>query len=85
MVNLTNICRLRSTKSYYCFRFFAPGMFDTSYINMQHLGAMHFFRSDSSFREIPAILYPVEASLQLFGIADVPLAKRFTELSWPKT
>ena len=26
--------------------------------NMQHLGAGHFFRSDMSFRDIPAILYP---------------------------
>ena len=34
-------------------------MYDTSYSNMQHLGAgLFFFRSDSSFREIPAILYP---------------------------
>ena len=35
------------------------GMYDTSYLNMQHLGAGHIcFRSDSSFREIPTILYP---------------------------
>ena len=34
-------------------------VYDTSYPNMQHLGVGHtFFRSDSSFREIPAILYP---------------------------
>ena len=34
-------------------------MFDTSYLNMQYLGAGHiFFGSNPSFREIPAILYP---------------------------
>ena len=55
---INNICRLLSTKFYYCFRFFAPGMYDTSYLIMQHLGAGHFFHSDLSFREIPAILYP---------------------------
>ena len=37
---------------------FAPGLYDTNYLNMQHLGAGHIcFRSDSSFREILAILY----------------------------
>ena len=31
--------------------FFATGMYDTSNLNMQHLGAGHIcFRSDSSFR-----------------------------------
>ena len=39
--------------------FLAPGMHDTSYLNMQHLGAgYNFFRSDSSYRVFPAILYP---------------------------
>ena len=48
--------------------FFAPGMYDTSYLQgmydtcyfkMQHLCAGHIvFRSDSSFCEISAILYP---------------------------
>ena len=38
-VDLTNICRLRLTKFYYCFRFFAPGMYDTSYLIMQHVSA----------------------------------------------
>ena len=38
--------------------FFAPGMYDTSYLTIQHMGAGHIFRSDSSFREILAILYP---------------------------
>ena len=34
-------------------------MYDTRYLNMQHLGAGHIvFRSESSFREIPAIMYP---------------------------
>ena len=33
-------------------------LYDTSYLNMQHLGAGHFFRSDLSFWEIPAMLYP---------------------------
>ena len=33
-------------------------MYDTSYLNMQSLSAGICFRSDSSFREIPAILYP---------------------------
>ena len=40
--------------------FFAPDMYDTSLLNMQHLYAGHiFFCSDSSFREIPAILYNI--------------------------
>ena len=44
--------------SLYVLDLFAPGMYDTSYLDMQHMGARHFlFRSDSSFREIPAILY----------------------------
>ena len=38
--------------------FFAPSMYDTSYLNMQHLGTGLFSCSDSSFYEIPAILYP---------------------------
>ena len=42
---------------YTCIYLF-KGRYDTSYLNMQHLGAGHFFRSDSSFREIPAKLYP---------------------------
>ena len=64
---IADICRLWSTKltfvgydqlnSTTVLDFFAPGMYDTSYLNMQHLGAGDFFRSDSSFREIPAILY----------------------------
>ena len=34
---------------------FAPGMYDNSFLNMQHLGEGHiFFLSDSSFYEIPA-------------------------------
>ena len=64
------ICRLglRSTKLIFVSNgqlnyttvldFFAPGMYDISYLNMQHLGAGHFFCSESNFHEIPAILYP---------------------------
>ena len=37
------IFRLKLTKFYYCFRFFAAGMYDTSYSDMQHLGAGHIF------------------------------------------
>ena len=34
-------------------------MYDTSYLNTQHLSAVKFFfRSVSSFRELEAILYP---------------------------
>ena len=40
----TIMYRLGSTKFYYCFSFFAPGMYDTSYLNMQHLGAGHHYR-----------------------------------------
>ena len=57
--------RLRSTKLIfvgycqinllrYCFRFFALGMYDTSFLNMRHLGAGHIF----FVREIQAILCP---------------------------
>ena len=49
--NIADICRLRSTKLIFVgygqlnativFDFFAPGMYETSYLNMQHLGAVN--------------------------------------------
>ena len=50
---MADICRIRSTKlmvvdyshlyTITVLYFFAPGMYDTSYLNMQHLGSGHIF------------------------------------------
>ena len=52
---IADICRLWSTKLMFegydqlnstnVLDFFAPGMYDTSYFNMQHLGAGHVYFS----------------------------------------
>ena len=45
----------------YSTNFFAPGM----NLDIQHLGAGHCFRSDSSFREIPIIMYPRSITIDI--------------------
>ena len=50
---------------YYCFRIFAPGMYDTSYLHMQHLDAGHiYFFVSARFKRACTL----EASLQTFWI-----------------
>ena len=65
---IADICRSQSTKliivgygqlnSTTVLDFFAPGMYDTSYLNMQHLGPGHIFLIQQS--------YTLEASLKTF-------------------
>ena len=60
----------RSTKYYYCFRFFAPGMYDTTYSNMLKYAA--FGRRTYTFFVLTRLFarfkqsYTLEASLQMF-------------------
>ena len=58
--------RLRSTKFYYCFRFFAPGMYDTSCLNMKHLGAGHIIFVLTGVLAKFQQSGTLEASLQIF-------------------